>query len=172
MEFESEEPIGGSSPLSGRTASARRARRPGPELVEVFELAAVLGRRTHEVSKGSCRDDPGFQPPVRVPVIVMDEPIFAMEDQQKQRVMDYLAARARREGSPSTTRSRAGYLEEVFRLHPAVLQDGRARLGKTAEIFTRETIEQAYEVALRHAEKARGAVPQVPGGAAAVRPPQ
>ncbi len=149
MEFESEEPIG--RLLSFVRENGLRADAPDdpvPELVEVFELAAVLGRRTHEVSKGELqRTILAFSLLYGSPVIVMDEPIFAMEDQQKQRVMDYLAARARREGVTFYYSVHELDISKKFSDYILLFsRTGEPRLGKTAEIFTRETIEQAYEV--------------------------
>jgi iron complex transport system ATP-binding protein len=149
MEFESEEPIG--RLLAFVRENGLRADSPSnpiPELVEVFELAAVLGRRTHEVSKGELqRTILAFSLLYGSPIIAMDEPIFAMEDHQKQRVMDYLTARSRKEGVSLYYSVHELDISQKF--SDSILlfgRNGQPRLGRTADIFTRETIEQAYEV--------------------------
>jgi iron complex transport system ATP-binding protein len=149
MELESEEPIG--RLLTFVWENGLRADSPFnpiPELVEVFELAAVLGRRTHEVSKGELqRTILAFSLLYGSPIIAMDEPIFALEDHQKQRVMDYLAARARKEGMSLYYSVHELDISRKFSDFILLFdRNGQPRLGKTAEIFTRETIEQAYEV--------------------------
>jgi ABC-type cobalamin/Fe3+-siderophores transport system ATPase subunit len=149
MEFESEEPIG--RLLAFVRENGLRADAPGdpvPELIEVFELAAVLGRRTHEVSKGELqRTILAFSLLYGSPIIAMDEPIFALEGHQKQRVMDYLAARARREGVSLYYSVHELDISRKFSDYILLFsKTGKPRLGKTEEIFTRETIEEAYEV--------------------------
>ena len=121
---------------------------PIPELVEVFELAPVLGRRTHEVSKGELqRTILAFSLLYGSPILAMDEPIFALEDHQKQRAMDYLTRRSRQEGV--SLFYSVHELDISRKFSDSILlfsKTGQPRLGTTAEIFTRETIEQAYEV--------------------------
>ena len=149
MEFESEQPI--AELLSFVRGNGLRAGEPGdpiPELVEVFELAPVLGRRTQEVSKGELqRTILAFSILYGSPIIAMDEPIFALEDRQKNRAMEYLATRSRREGvslyySVHELDISRKYSDSILLFSKA----GQPRLGKTEEIFTRETIEKAYEV--------------------------
>jgi ABC-type lipoprotein export system ATPase subunit len=119
MEFETDEPIG--ALLEAVHASGFHAvKRPdfAAELVDAFELSPVLGRRTQEVSKGELqRAILAFSLLYGSPLLVMDEPIFALEDRQKDRAMEYLCAYARREGI-------------VFR-PPAAVQPRRAAAAGT-----------------------------------------
>jgi ABC-type cobalamin/Fe3+-siderophores transport system ATPase subunit len=149
MEFESEEPIGRLLEFvreNGLRAGA--AEDPIPELVEVFELARLLGRRTQEVSKGELqRTILAFSLLYGSPILAMDEPIFALEDHQKKRAMDYLARRCRSEGGSLYYSVHELDISQKF--SDSILlfsRTGQPRLGRTEEIFTRETIEQAYEV--------------------------
>jgi iron complex transport system ATP-binding protein len=77
----------------------------------------------------------------------MDEPIFAMEPHQKQKAMEYVTDYARRNA-----------LTLYFSLHELDLSrtysdlillfyhDRRIRLGPTEELFTRDNIEEAYQI--------------------------
>ncbi len=118
------------------------------ELVEVFELQSVLGRRTQEVSKGELqRTILAFSLLYGSPLLAMDEPIFALEDRQKHKAMEYLAGRARK-GNVSLYYS-VHELDISRDFSDFILlfsRDAPPRIGPTSEIFTRETIEKAYEV--------------------------
>ena len=149
MEFESEEPIGRLLAFvrkGGLRADATDD--PIPELVKVFELAAVLGRRTHEVSKGELqRTILAFSLLYGSPILAMDEPIFALEDHQKQQAMEYLTGRSRQEGVSLFYSVHELDISRKFSDYILLFsKTGQPRLGTTGEIFTRETIEQAYEV--------------------------
>ena len=76
-----------------------------------------------------------------------DEPIFALEDRQKERAMEYLCAYARREGVGRYFSLHELDLSRRYSDHLLLFGRGSPpRLGPTAELFTRETIERAYEV--------------------------
>ena len=149
MEFETEEPIG--DLLEAVYAGGFHAvARPGfvAELVETFELAPVLSRRTQEVSKGELqRAILAFSLLYGSPLLVMDEPIFALEDRQKERALEYLCDYARREAVGLYFSLHELDLSRRYSDHLLLFRrDGPPRLGPTAELFTREIIEQAYEV--------------------------
>jgi len=149
MEFETEEPIGALLDIVRRGGLLDPAATdPVPELIDAFELGAILGRRTQEVSKGELqRAILAFSLLYGSPLLAMDEPIFAMEDRQKTVAMDFL-----------TRRARAGGVSLYYSVHELDIsekysdsivlfsRDDQPRVGPTAEIFTRETIEKAYEV--------------------------
>jgi len=148
LEFETEEPIG----LLLETVAGSGVRPEAsaaliPELVDVFELEPVRSRRTQEVSKGELqRTILAFSLLYGSPILAMDEPIFALEDGQKKRVMEYLCAYARRGGASLFY---SIHELDISREHSDSIllfpKNGAPRIGPTAEIFTRETIEQAYE---------------------------
>lgn len=149
MEFDTEESIGALLAF----VHANGLHEPGGEdpvadLVEVFELGAILGRRTQEVSKGELqRTILAFSLLYGSPLIAMDEPIFALESHQKQKAMDYLARRARQE--EMSLYYSVHELDISQKYSDFILlfsREAAPRLGRTAEIFTRETIEKAYEV--------------------------
>ncbi len=149
LEFETEKPIG---ELLQEVYEAGFHQQKSAdfvtELVEVFELAPFLGRRTQEVSKGELqRTILVFSLLYGSPILLMDEPIFALEDGQKERVMTYVCQYVRRKG-----------LCLLYSLHELDLSErhsdflllfqarGHPRLGRTADMFTRENIEEAYQV--------------------------
>jgi ABC-type cobalamin/Fe3+-siderophores transport system ATPase subunit len=151
MEFETDKPIG--ELLQYVYQGGFHAERPQSridELVEVFELRPVLSRRTQEVSKGELqRTILAFCLLYGSRVLLMDEPIFALEAQQKERAMAYLGATVR-----------AASLSLYYSVHELDISEkysdwlivfhrsGLPRLGPTRELFTREVIEQAYEAPL------------------------
>jgi iron complex transport system ATP-binding protein len=149
MEFETDEPIGSLLAFVNQNA-LRPAPRADPvgELVEVFELAPLLKRRTQEVSKGELqRTILAFSLLYGAPLLAMDEPIFALEDLQKQKAMAFLMRRAREDGLSLYYSVHELNISEKYSDYILLFpREGKPRLGKTSEIFTRETIEQAYEV--------------------------
>jgi ABC-type cobalamin/Fe3+-siderophores transport system ATPase subunit len=151
MEFETKEPISALLRFVYESGChARRSRKLIPELVEVFELSSFLDRRTQEVSKGELqRTILAFSLLYGSPVLVMDEPIFALEDYQKKRAMEYLTSYARKNDVSlyysvhelDISREYSDYILLFSRGAPP-------RVGPTSELFTRDTIEQAYGVPL------------------------
>jgi ABC-type cobalamin/Fe3+-siderophores transport system ATPase subunit len=149
MEFESEEPI--ADLLNFVSQSGTRARGDDDfikELVDVFELSAFLDRRMQEVSKGELqRTILAFSLLFGSPVLMMDEPIFALEDYQKRRAMDYLCRYVKREGISLYYSVHELEISEHYSDHLLLFsRDKEPRLGPTRELFTRDTIEKAYEV--------------------------
>jgi iron complex transport system ATP-binding protein len=149
MEFETEAPIGGLLEAV-HEGGFHAVKRPGlvAELVEAFELAPVLGRRTQEVSKGELqRVILAFSLLYGSPLLVMDEPIFALEERQKELALEYLCAHARRERIGLYFSLHELDLSRKYSDHLVIFSRGSPpRIGPTAEMFTRETIERAYEV--------------------------
>jgi ABC-type cobalamin/Fe3+-siderophores transport system ATPase subunit len=149
MEFETDETIGSLLvDVRGHRLFESSAPDPIPELIDAFELQPILGRRMQEVSKGELqRTILAFSLLYGSPLLAMDEPIFALEDQQKTAAMEFLARRVR-----------AGHVSLYYSVHELDIserysdfivlfsKDGPPRVGPTREIFTRETIEKAYKV--------------------------
>lgn len=149
MEFETEEPIGDLLEQV-HDGGFHPVKRPGfvGELVKVFELDAVLGRRTQQVSKGELqRAILAFSLLYGSPLLVMDEPIFALDDGQKQRALEYLCDYSRREGISLYYSLHELDLSQRYSDWLLLFRRSEApQLGPTSELFTRQTIEQAYEV--------------------------
>ena len=149
LEFETDKPIG--ELLNEVHALGFRKEKSSDfvrELIEVFELAPFLGRRTQEVSKGELqRTILAFSLLYGSPVLLMDEPIFALEDSQKDRVMNYLCSHVRVNGlcllySLHELDLSKRYSDFLLLFPPGA----RPELGKTEDMFTREKIEKAYQV--------------------------
>jgi len=149
LEFETEKPIG--DLLDEVYSSGFHEHKSGDfvrELVNVFELAPFLGRRTQEVSKGELqRTILAFSLLYGSPVLLMDEPIFALEDAQKERVMGYLVRYVQRNNLCLLYSAHELDLSERYSDYLLLFPPGaHPRLGRTREMFTREKIEEAYQV--------------------------
>ncbi len=149
MEFEAEETIG--ELLAFVKNGGALAAEPAAlvdDLVRVFELGPLLGRRMQEVSKGELqRAILAFSLLYGSPLLAMDEPVFALEDRQKNAVMSHLAGLAR-SGKVSIYYSAHELdLSREYSDHIVLFsRTAPPRIGPTSELFTRETIEGAYEV--------------------------
>jgi iron complex transport system ATP-binding protein len=149
LEFETEKPIGELlHEVHSRGFRKDKSADFVRELIDVFELAPFLGRRTQEVSKGELqRTILAFSLLYGSPILLMDEPIFALEDPQKERVMKYLCAYVRK-----------NHLCLLYSLHELDLSQrysdflllfspgAQPQIGRTEDMFTRDKIEQAYQV--------------------------
>ena len=149
MEFEAEEPIGRLLEFvkdGGAFKDEPRSRID--ELVEVFELGAVLRRRMQEVSKGELqRAILAFSLLYGAPILAMDEPVFALEDRQKKAVMSHLAGLAHAGAMSIYYSAHELDLSQEYSDHLVLFSRSAApRVGPTTEMFTREIIENAYEV--------------------------
>ncbi|HTO21883.1 MAG TPA: ABC transporter ATP-binding protein [Spirochaetia bacterium] len=149
MEFEAEEPIGRLLEFvkaGGTLKDEPRSRID--ELVEVFELGPVLGRRMQEVSKGELqRAILAFSLLYGAPLLAMDEPVFALEDRQKKAVMSHLAGLARAGAMSIYYSAHELELSQEYSDHLVLFsRNAPPRVGPTPRMFTRETIENAYEV--------------------------
>jgi len=118
------------------------------ELVELCELRKVLGKKTQEVSKGELqRTIVAFSLLYGSKIIMMDEPIFALEEYQKHRLMKYLVEYARSRDlslfySVHELDISEKYSDYLLLFH----KNGRIQLGKTDVLYKRKNIEEAYEV--------------------------
>jgi iron complex transport system ATP-binding protein len=147
MEFETEEPIGDLL-RSVHDNGLRPGGDPVAGTIDAFELAPVLKRRTQEVSKGELqRTIIALSLLYGSPLLAMDEPIFALEDRQKRRAMDFCARKARAGDASLYYSVHELDISREYSDHILLFsKEGPPRIGPTAEIFTRETIEKAYEV--------------------------
>jgi ABC-type cobalamin/Fe3+-siderophores transport system ATPase subunit len=118
------------------------------ELVEVCELEGVLNKKTQEVSKGELqRTIVAFSLLYGSKIIMMDEPIFALEDYQKHRIMKYLVDYAKSRNlslfySVHELDISEKYSDYLLLFH----KNGRIELGQTSVLYNRTKIEEAYEV--------------------------
>jgi ABC-type cobalamin/Fe3+-siderophores transport system ATPase subunit len=118
------------------------------ELVEVCELKRVLGKKTQEVSKGELqRTIIAFSLLYGSKILMMDEPIFSLEEYQKHRIMKYLVEYVSSRDlslyySVHELDISEKYSDYLLLFH----KNGRIELGPTREIYNRTNIEEAYEV--------------------------
>jgi iron complex transport system ATP-binding protein len=118
------------------------------ELIEVCELEKLLSKKTQEVSKGQLqRTIIAFSLLYGSKIIMMDEPIFALEEYQKHRIMKYLIEYARSRDlslyySVHELDISQTYSDYLLLFH----KNGRIELGPTKELYNRKNIEEAYEV--------------------------
>jgi ABC-type cobalamin/Fe3+-siderophores transport system ATPase subunit len=116
----------------------------------VFELAKCLGKKTQEVSKGELqRTILAFSLLYGSRLLLMDEPIFALEPYQKEKVMDFMVSYAREKDLSIYYSVHELDLSEKYSDHLMIFnKDTRLRplIGPTQELFQRDIIERAYEV--------------------------
>ena len=149
MEFETEESIGDLIMYVYRTGyHEQHSEEFVRDLVEAFELGGVLHKRTGEVSKGELqRTLLAFCLLYGSRVLMMDEPVFALEEHQKQRVMGYLYEYVRRERLSWYYSVHELELSAQYSDYVALFRQDRPPLiGPTNELHNREQIEQAYEI--------------------------
>lgn len=158
MEFETEEPIGALLEY----VYANGFHEPGdvdliPELIEVCELSALLGKKTQEVSKGELqRTIIAFSLLYGSRILMLDEPIFALEERQKHRIMAFLVEYTRTRGI--SLYYSVHELDISWKYSDTLLlfyKSGRLRMGSTDALFSRTNIEEAYQVPyvmLKHKE--------------------
>lgn len=119
-------------------------------LIRVFELESCLQKRTQEISKGELqRTILAFSLLYGSKIILMDEPIFALEDYQKKRTMEFLLDYSRREGISIYYSVHELAISELYSDYVLLFRkNAEPLLGVTSDIFTRRNIEEAYEVPL------------------------
>ena len=117
------------------------------ELSDVLELGEFSGRQLHKLAKGEMqRAILAFSLLYGSRLIVMDEPMFAMEDPQKKRAMDFLVRYAREYSTSIYYSVHELELSMEYSDYVALFyRDGRIVLGATPEILTDSNLEEAYE---------------------------
>jgi iron complex transport system ATP-binding protein len=117
-------------------------------LVKVFELTPVLGKKTQEVSKGELqRVILAFSLLYGSKIIMMDEPVFAMEQNQKYKALEFFHDYAKKEKVSIYYSAHELELTEKYSDYMLLLyKSGNIKLGLTGEVFTKENIEEAYQI--------------------------
>ncbi len=119
-------------------------------LIDAFELESCVDRKTQEISKGELqRTILAFSLLYGSRIVMMDEPIFALEEEQKQRAMQFMADFVRQEQISLYYSVHELELSQRYSDHTLLFRESGAPLyGPTAEVLTRERLEQAYDVPL------------------------
>jgi iron complex transport system ATP-binding protein len=120
------------------------------ELTEKFELSGVLASPIDHVSKGELqRTILAFSLLYGSKNLLMDEPVFALEDDQKSRALAYIAAYVRRNGIGFLYSLHELDLSHAYSDYLCVFYpNAPPRLGPTEELYTREILEEAYDAPL------------------------
>lgn len=149
MEFETEESIG---ELMGYIFETGIRKTADAALVEdlrkVLELDAFLNKKLQVLSKGQMqRAIIAFSLLYGSRVIMMDEPVFALEEPQKERVFEYLMDYSSRYGTAIYYSAHNLELTRRYSRHMVLFRKGGSVLaGRTEELFSRDTLEAAYQV--------------------------
>jgi iron complex transport system ATP-binding protein len=118
------------------------------DVLKTFEIESLCGRRFGALSKGEIqRTLLAFSALYGSRVIMMDEPLFAMEQYQKERALEFFGDISRRMGVSiivslhelALTRK---YSDTVMLFYP----DRRIDMGTCDEVLTDEALEKAYGV--------------------------
>jgi ABC-type cobalamin/Fe3+-siderophores transport system ATPase subunit len=149
MEFESEEPAG--DLLDQVFTQGYLEQKDHGFLTEVqtvFELEALRGRPTRALSKGEMqRLIMAFAVLYGSRVVVMDEPVFALEDRQKHRALEFLSTYARASNTTFLYCAHELDLHRTFSDHVVLFsKDAPPRLGTPDEVLSRGSLEAAYQV--------------------------
>lgn len=158
MEFESEEPSGDLLRFVYENGfHAEKKESFLQELITVFELSRVLNRKTQDVSKGELqRIIMAFSLLYGSKNLIMDEPVFALEEYQKEKALEYISDYSRRNKTSFVFCAHELNLCEKYSDYVCILfRDKHTLVGKTKAVLTKENIEAAYNVPmamLKHKE--------------------
>ena len=120
------------------------------ELTKTLELEKVLHLKTQQLAKGQLqRAIVGFSLLYGSRIIMMDEPVFALEEPQKDRVFGFLLDFSRSRNVPIYYSAHNLELTEKYSDYMLLFsKTGDFKIGPTSELFTREEIEAAYQAPL------------------------
>ncbi len=120
------------------------------ELRSVLELDSFLDKRMQEVAKGQLqRAIIAFSLLYGSRMVVMDEPVFALEQPQKERAFEYLLDFSRKSGTTIYYSVHDLDLTQKYSDKMLLLQkNDEPRVGPTEELYTRENLEHAFQAPL------------------------
>lgn len=149
MEFETEQTVGELLTIIYENGYHKEKR---PELIktiiDVMDLETILSKTTGEVSKGEMqRTVLAFSLLYGSEIIMMDEPVFALENNRKAIILAYLNEYASQFGvtiyySIHEIDLSVKYSDNVL----LFTKEGQILSGPTEELLTKENIEKAYQV--------------------------
>lgn len=149
MEFESQDNIGGL--IEQVFALGQHTEQDDwiiEESQEVLELRGLMGRSFQQLSKGEMqRALIALALAYGSSLTVMDEPVFAMEEYQKDRTMEYLQDYSHRSQRHLYFSAHNIHLCQKYADNTLLMRkDGNFVLGSPQEVCTREELEAAYQV--------------------------
>lgn len=156
MEFETEDKVSEllsfvykNGALKGNAEAVRKENKELlGEVIDVFELSSVLEHRLTKLSKGEIqRVLLAFGILYGSASLFMDEPLFALENYQKESALAYLKEYVRKTGtsiyiSMHELDLTKKYADTVLLFYP----DRSMALGSPEEVLTRDEVEKAYGV--------------------------
>lgn len=151
MEFESEGSVG---ELMEFVYENGFSESPEPSLLKdiskAFELEGFMHLKTQQLAKGQLqRAIVAFSLLYGSRIIMMDEPVFALEEPQKDRVFAFLLDFSRSRGVPIYYSAHNLELTQKYSDYLLLFsKSGDFKIGPTSELFVREEIEAAYEAPL------------------------
>ncbi|MBB6478899.1 ABC transporter ATP-binding protein [Spirochaeta isovalerica] len=149
MEFETEETIG---QLLSTIYEGGFHKKKDPSLlktiIDVLELGSLLDKRTGEISKGEMqRTVIAFSILYGSSIIMMDEPVFALENNRKEVVLAYLNEYAAQYGVTIYYSIHEIDLSRKYSTSALLFtKEGQILSGPTREIMSKENLEKAYQV--------------------------
>ena len=149
LEFETEEPVGalmdqivenGNLNFDTGTLAA--------DLRRELELDGFLDRKTQELSKGQLqRTIIAFSLLYGSKIVMMDEPVFALEEPQKDRALGFLHEYSSGNGIDLYYSVHNLELSRKYADHSVLIgKDRTILIGPVDEVLTREKVEAAYQV--------------------------
>jgi ABC-type cobalamin/Fe3+-siderophores transport system ATPase subunit len=118
------------------------------ELIKIFELNPVLNKKTQDISKGELqRTILAFSLLYGSKIVMMDEPVFAMEQYQKEKAMRFIHDYSKKSGiSIFYSVHELDLTEKYSEFMLLFYKNGKIHLGPTRELFTKENLEEAYQI--------------------------
>jgi ABC-type cobalamin/Fe3+-siderophores transport system ATPase subunit len=115
-----------------------------------LELDGFLALRTQQLAKGQLqRAIIAFSLLYGSRIIMMDEPVFALEEEQKDRVFGFLAEFSRARSVPIYYSAHNLDLTEKYSDYMLLFShSGDFSIGPTEQLFQRDLIEEAYQAPL------------------------
>ncbi|MCK4514454.1 MAG: ABC transporter ATP-binding protein [Spirochaetaceae bacterium] len=147
MEFETTEPVGD---LMQFVYDNGFHKNRGEELLarirSELEMEAFLAKRTQDLSKGQLqRAIIAFSLLYGSRIIMLDEPVFALEESQKNRVFQFLLELSRELSLPIYYSVHNLDLSQKYSDYVLLFSElGQFTIGPSKQMFTRERIESAY----------------------------
>ncbi len=118
------------------------------EVIEVFELEKLLDRPLTHLSKGEMQHVIlAFSLLYGSPAVFMDEPLFAMEERQKESALAYLKEFVKTTGTTVYISMHELDLTKKYADNVLLFYPGREMaFGTPEEILTAEDLEKAYQI--------------------------
>lgn len=148
MEFETEEPVGDLMEQIYAGGAHDGSDDLPAKLIRLFELEGDQGKRTQELSKGALqRTIVAFSLLYGSPLVMMDEPLFAVEPRQRELIMEYLTDYAAEYRTSFVYSAHELPLTRKYAQEALLFsKGGRIEQGPPTEILSQSNLEEAYGI--------------------------